>query len=76
MMKKMMRLMKRFHLQIEMQKVKINCIVTSRIAHTVMTSTALNKANISQEFYFEVELPKTAFITNFSMEIETAGPAL
>ncbi|KAG7319216.1 hypothetical protein KOW79_017690 [Hemibagrus wyckioides] len=58
-----------------MQKVKINCIVTSRIAHTVMTSTALNKANISQEFYFEVELPKTAFITNFSIgfEIVVAG---
>ncbi|XP_076845341.1 inter-alpha-trypsin inhibitor heavy chain H3-like isoform X2 [Brachyhypopomus gauderio] len=35
-----------------------------------MTSTALNKANISQEVSFEVELPKTAFITNFSMEIE------
>uniref|UniRef100_A0A4W6FCU0 Inter-alpha-trypsin inhibitor heavy chain H3 n=1 Tax=Lates calcarifer TaxID=8187 RepID=A0A4W6FCU0_LATCA len=44
--------------------------VTSRFAHTVMTSRALNKANSSQEIFFEVELPKTAFITNFSMEIE------
>ncbi|KAK3512824.1 hypothetical protein QTP70_026052 [Hemibagrus guttatus] len=56
--------------EIEMQKVKIDCIVTSRFAHTVMTSTALNKANVSQEVYFDVELPKTAFITNFSMEID------
>ncbi|XP_027032099.1 inter-alpha-trypsin inhibitor heavy chain H3-like [Tachysurus fulvidraco] len=56
--------------EIEMQKVKIDCIVTSRFAHTVMTSTALNKANVSQEVFFEVELPKTAFITNFSMEID------
>ncbi|XP_058229130.1 inter-alpha-trypsin inhibitor heavy chain H3-like [Hemibagrus wyckioides] len=56
--------------EIEMQKVKIECIVTSRFAHTVMTSTALNKANVSQEVYFEVELPKKAFITNFSMEID------
>uniref|UniRef100_A0A8C8F972 Inter-alpha-trypsin inhibitor heavy chain H3 n=1 Tax=Oncorhynchus tshawytscha TaxID=74940 RepID=A0A8C8F972_ONCTS len=39
-------------------------------AHTVITSSALNKANSSQEVFFEVDLPKTAFITNFSMEIE------
>uniref|UniRef100_A0A4W4E808 Inter-alpha-trypsin inhibitor heavy chain H3 n=1 Tax=Electrophorus electricus TaxID=8005 RepID=A0A4W4E808_ELEEL len=48
----------------------IDCNVASRFAHTVMTSTALNKANVSQEVFFEVELPKTAFITNFSMSIE------
>ncbi|XP_044204465.1 inter-alpha-trypsin inhibitor heavy chain H3-like [Thunnus albacares] len=35
-----------------------------------MTSKALNKASSSQEIFFEVELPKTAFITNFSMEID------
>nr|CBN81064.1 Inter-alpha-trypsin inhibitor heavy chain H3 [Dicentrarchus labrax] len=35
-----------------------------------MTSKALNKANTSQEIFFEMELPKTAFITNFSMEID------
>uniref|UniRef100_A0A8C7GHQ4 Inter-alpha-trypsin inhibitor heavy chain H3 n=1 Tax=Oncorhynchus kisutch TaxID=8019 RepID=A0A8C7GHQ4_ONCKI len=39
-------------------------------AHTVITSSALNKANSSQEVFFEVDLPKTAFITNFSMSIE------
>uniref|UniRef100_A0A4W4E852 VIT domain-containing protein n=1 Tax=Electrophorus electricus TaxID=8005 RepID=A0A4W4E852_ELEEL len=50
--------------------VKIDCKVASRFAHTVMTSTALNKANVSQEVFFEVELPKTAFITNFSMSID------
>ncbi|XP_036415924.1 inter-alpha-trypsin inhibitor heavy chain H3-like isoform X2 [Colossoma macropomum] len=54
----------------EVQSVKIDCKVASRFAHTVMTSTALNKANVSQEVFFEVELPKTAFITNFSMEID------
>ncbi|XP_062842242.1 inter-alpha-trypsin inhibitor heavy chain H3a [Trichomycterus rosablanca] len=56
--------------EIEYQNVKIDCKVASRFAHTVMTSTALNKANVSQEVFFEVELPKTAFITNFSMEID------
>ncbi|KAL7837186.1 hypothetical protein SRHO_G00268970 [Serrasalmus rhombeus] len=57
--------------RIEVQSVKIDCKVASRFAHTVMTSTALNKANVSQEVFFEVELPKTAFITNFSMEIDS-----
>uniref|UniRef100_A0A8D3AIF0 Inter-alpha-trypsin inhibitor heavy chain H3 n=1 Tax=Scophthalmus maximus TaxID=52904 RepID=A0A8D3AIF0_SCOMX len=56
--------------QVEVHSVMVDCTVTSRFAHTVMTSKALNKANASQEIFFEVELPKTAFITNFSMEIE------
>uniref|UniRef100_A0A4W6FCP5 Inter-alpha-trypsin inhibitor heavy chain H3 n=1 Tax=Lates calcarifer TaxID=8187 RepID=A0A4W6FCP5_LATCA len=56
--------------QVEVHSVTVDCKVTSRFAHTVMTSRALNKANSSQEIFFEVELPKTAFITNFSMEIE------
>ncbi|CAN9512531.1 unnamed protein product [Ophioblennius macclurei] len=55
---------------VEVHSVTVECTVTSRFAHTVMTSEALNKANVSQEIFFEVELPKTAFITNFSMEIE------
>uniref|UniRef100_A0A3B3S8J0 Inter-alpha-trypsin inhibitor heavy chain H3 n=1 Tax=Paramormyrops kingsleyae TaxID=1676925 RepID=A0A3B3S8J0_9TELE len=38
--------------------------------HTVMTSKVVNRANTSQEVLFDVELPKTAFITNFSMSIE------
>uniref|UniRef100_A0AAR2LS81 Inter-alpha-trypsin inhibitor heavy chain 3 n=1 Tax=Pygocentrus nattereri TaxID=42514 RepID=A0AAR2LS81_PYGNA len=59
-----------FRRWIEVQSVKIDCKVASRFAHTVMTSTALNKANVSQEVFFEVELPKTAFITNFSMSID------
>ncbi|XP_056591544.1 inter-alpha-trypsin inhibitor heavy chain H3a [Triplophysa dalaica] len=55
--------------QIEVQSVKVDCKVTSRFAHTVMTTKVLNKANVSQEVFFEVELPKMSFITNFSMEI-------
>ncbi|XP_058487914.1 inter-alpha-trypsin inhibitor heavy chain H3-like [Solea solea] len=55
---------------VEVHSVTVDCTVTSRFARTVMTSVALNKANASQEIFFEVELPKTAFITNFSMEIE------
>uniref|UniRef100_A0A3P9BY46 Inter-alpha-trypsin inhibitor heavy chain H3 n=1 Tax=Maylandia zebra TaxID=106582 RepID=A0A3P9BY46_9CICH len=50
--------------------IRITCTVSSRFAHTVMSSKALNKENSSQEIFFEVELPKMAFITNFSMEID------
>ncbi|XP_018535592.1 inter-alpha-trypsin inhibitor heavy chain H3 [Lates calcarifer] len=55
---------------VEVHSVTVDCKVTSRFAHTVMTSRALNKANSSQEIFFEVELPKTAFITNFTMETD------
>ncbi|MEQ2204809.1 Inter-alpha-trypsin inhibitor heavy chain H3, partial [Xenoophorus captivus] len=56
--------------QVEVHSVTVDCTVTSRYAHTVITSVALNRANSSKEIFFEVELPKSAFITNFSMEIE------
>ncbi|XP_053724783.1 inter-alpha-trypsin inhibitor heavy chain H3-like isoform X1 [Synchiropus splendidus] len=56
--------------QVEVHKFHVTSSVTSRFAHTVMTSTAWNRANISQEIFFEVDLPKTAFITHFSMEID------
>uniref|UniRef100_A0A667YZV4 Inter-alpha-trypsin inhibitor heavy chain H3 n=1 Tax=Myripristis murdjan TaxID=586833 RepID=A0A667YZV4_9TELE len=56
--------------QVEVYSVTVDCTVASRFAHTVMTSSAINKANASQEIFFEVEMPKTAFITNFSMLIE------
>ncbi|XP_076739910.1 inter-alpha-trypsin inhibitor heavy chain H3 isoform X4 [Maylandia zebra] len=55
---------------VEVQSIRITCTVSSRFAHTVMSSKALNKENSSQEIFFEVELPKMAFITNFSMEID------
>uniref|UniRef100_A0AAY4D0L5 VIT domain-containing protein n=1 Tax=Denticeps clupeoides TaxID=299321 RepID=A0AAY4D0L5_9TELE len=55
--------------QVVVQSVKVDCKVAFRFAHTVMTSTALNKGNSSQEVVFEVDLPKTAFITNFSMSV-------
>ncbi|KAM4613716.1 inter-alpha-trypsin inhibitor heavy chain H3-like [Polymixia lowei] len=56
---------------VEVYSVTVDCKVASRFAHTVMTSSALNKGSSSEEISFEVELPKTAFITNFSMEIES-----
>ncbi|NXW91030.1 ITIH4 inhibitor, partial [Alopecoenas beccarii] len=55
---------------IEIYSLHVDCKVTSRFAHTVITSKIANRANESREVTFEVELPKTAFITNFSMSID------
>lgn len=51
----------------EIYSMKIDSKVTSRFAHNVITSRAVNRGNVSKEVFFDVELPKTAFITNFSM---------
>ncbi|KAI1890884.1 hypothetical protein AGOR_G00158200 [Albula goreensis] len=56
--------------RVEVVSVKVNSKVAYRFAHTVMTSIAVNRANTSKEVSFSVDLPKTAFITNFTMEVE------
>ncbi|NWZ01704.1 ITIH4 inhibitor, partial [Loxia curvirostra] len=55
---------------VKIYSLQVDCKVTSRFAHTVITSRIVNRANESREATFEVELPKTAFITNFSMSID------
>ncbi|XP_066553712.1 inter-alpha-trypsin inhibitor heavy chain H3 isoform X2 [Amia ocellicauda] len=47
----------------------IDSRVSSRYAHTVITSRVANRADQSREVLFEVELPKNAFISNFSMTV-------
>ncbi|CAI5767142.1 inter-alpha-trypsin inhibitor heavy chain H3-like [Podarcis lilfordi] len=56
--------------EIDIYSLKIECFVTSRFSHNVITSRAVNRANVSKEALFDVELPKTAFITNFTMTID------
>ncbi|XP_064310110.1 inter-alpha-trypsin inhibitor heavy chain H3 [Phalacrocorax carbo] len=55
---------------IEIYSMKIDSKITSRFAHNVITSQAVNRGNVHKEVVFDVELPKTAFITNFSMTID------
>ncbi|NXC70222.1 ITIH3 inhibitor, partial [Anhinga anhinga] len=55
---------------IEIYSMKIDSKITSRFAHNVITSQAVNRGNVHKEVFFDVELPKTAFITNFSMTID------
>ncbi|XP_068109253.1 inter-alpha-trypsin inhibitor heavy chain H3-like isoform X2 [Hyperolius riggenbachi] len=51
-------------------RVDINCKVTSRFARSLISMEIWNSLNASQEAVFDVDLPKTAFITNFSMTID------
>ncbi|XP_035243584.1 inter-alpha-trypsin inhibitor heavy chain H3-like isoform X33 [Anguilla anguilla] len=48
----------------------IKSAVSSRYAMTVITSRVANRANKSQEVLFHVELPKNAFISKFSMNMD------
>ncbi|XP_008053170.1 inter-alpha-trypsin inhibitor heavy chain H3 [Carlito syrichta] len=55
---------------IEVYSTQISCKVTSRFAHNVVTTRAVNRADMAKEVSFDVELPKTAFITNFTLTID------
>ncbi|XP_026536349.1 inter-alpha-trypsin inhibitor heavy chain H3-like [Notechis scutatus] len=55
---------------IDIYRMNIDSHITSRFAHNIITSRAINFGNASKEAFFDVELPKTAFITNFSMTID------
>ncbi|CAK6435502.1 unnamed protein product [Pipistrellus nathusii] len=55
---------------IDIYSLTVDSKVSSRFAHTVITSRVVNKADSMQEATFQIELPKKAFITNFSMIID------
>ncbi|XP_027692649.1 inter-alpha-trypsin inhibitor heavy chain H4-like isoform X1 [Vombatus ursinus] len=55
---------------IDIYSLTMDSRITSRFAHTTITSHVVNKADRAQEATFQVEIPKTAFITNFSMIID------
>ncbi|XP_008053179.1 inter-alpha-trypsin inhibitor heavy chain H4 [Carlito syrichta] len=55
---------------IDIYSLTVDSRVSSRFAHTVVTSRVVNRADTVQEATFQMELPKKAFITNFSMTID------
>ncbi|KAM7062919.1 inter-alpha-trypsin inhibitor heavy chain H4 isoform 4-T4 [Molossus nigricans] len=55
---------------IDIYSLTVDSKVSSRFAHTVITSRVVNKADAAQEATFQIELPKKAFITNYSMIID------
>ncbi|XP_068951491.1 inter-alpha-trypsin inhibitor heavy chain H4-like [Petaurus breviceps papuanus] len=55
---------------IDLYSLNVDSKVTMRFAHTTITSRVVNKAKEAHEAIFQVELPRRAFITNFSMIID------
>ncbi|KAF6099590.1 inter-alpha-trypsin inhibitor heavy chain 4 [Phyllostomus discolor] len=55
---------------IDIYSLTVDSKVSSRFARTVVTSRVVNRADSAQEAVFQMELPKKAFITNFSMIID------
>lgn len=55
---------------IDIYSLTVDSKVSSRFAHTVITSRVVNRADAAKEVTFQMELPKKAFITNFSMIID------
>ncbi|XP_036990612.2 inter-alpha-trypsin inhibitor heavy chain H4 isoform X1 [Artibeus jamaicensis] len=55
---------------IDIYSLTVDSKVSSRFAHTVVTSRVVNRGDTMQEAVFQMELPKKAFITNFSMIID------
>ncbi|XP_055468354.1 inter-alpha-trypsin inhibitor heavy chain H1 [Psammomys obesus] len=52
---------------VSIRSLKVNCKVTSRFAHYVITSQVVNSADEAREVAFDVEIPKTAFISDFAI---------
>ncbi|KAM5280075.1 inter-alpha-trypsin inhibitor heavy chain H4 [Ctenodactylus gundi] len=55
---------------IDIYSLTVDSKVSSRFSHTVITSRVVNRADTVKEATFQMELPKKAFITNFSMIID------
>uniref|UniRef100_A0AAY4C2B2 Inter-alpha-trypsin inhibitor heavy chain family member 6 n=1 Tax=Denticeps clupeoides TaxID=299321 RepID=A0AAY4C2B2_9TELE len=49
----------------------VQCMVVSRYAHTTVQSSVWNQLPITKEAAFEVDLPSSAFISNFSINKRT-----
>ena len=45
----------------------IDSEIVARYATTTISSVVLNSADVSRELSFQVQLPETAFISNFTM---------
>ncbi|XP_062057064.1 inter-alpha-trypsin inhibitor heavy chain H4 isoform X2 [Lepus europaeus] len=55
---------------IDIYSLTMHSEVSSRFARTVVTSRVVNRAETLQEATFQLELPRKAFLTNFSMTID------
>ncbi|XP_053271011.1 inter-alpha-trypsin inhibitor heavy chain H2 isoform X2 [Pleuronectes platessa] len=54
---------------ITVKSYKMESRITSRFAHTTVRSSVVNSASAAQSIGFNVQIPKRAFITNFTMNV-------
>ena len=54
---------------ITVKSYKMESRITSRFAHTTVRSSVLNSGSKAQSIGFNVQIPKRAFITNFTMNV-------
>lgn len=52
---------------ISVKSYRVESRVTSRFVHTTVRSVVVNSAAKAQSIGFNVQIPKRAFITNFTM---------
>ncbi|XP_030576138.1 inter-alpha-trypsin inhibitor heavy chain H2 isoform X2 [Archocentrus centrarchus] len=54
---------------ITVRSYKVESRITSRFAHTTVRSSVVNSGSKAQSIAFNVQIPKRAFITNFTMNV-------
>uniref|UniRef100_A0A3B4YXN7 Inter-alpha-trypsin inhibitor heavy chain 2 n=1 Tax=Stegastes partitus TaxID=144197 RepID=A0A3B4YXN7_9TELE len=54
---------------ITVKSYKVESRITSRFAHTTVRSSVVNSGSKAQSIGFNVQIPKRAFITNFTMNV-------
>uniref|UniRef100_A0A3Q4H1X4 Inter-alpha-trypsin inhibitor heavy chain 2 n=1 Tax=Neolamprologus brichardi TaxID=32507 RepID=A0A3Q4H1X4_NEOBR len=54
---------------ITVRSYKVESRITSRFSHTIVRSSVVNSGSTPQSIAFNVQIPKRAFITNFTMNV-------
>uniref|UniRef100_A0A8C2VZN1 Inter-alpha-trypsin inhibitor heavy chain 2 n=1 Tax=Chinchilla lanigera TaxID=34839 RepID=A0A8C2VZN1_CHILA len=56
--------------QVTLYSYKVQSTITSRVANTIIQSKLVNNSPRPQDVVFDVQIPKGAFISNFSMTVD------
>ncbi|XP_029424964.1 inter-alpha-trypsin inhibitor heavy chain H2-like [Nannospalax galili] len=56
--------------QVTLYSYKVQSTITSRMATTIIQSKLVNNSPQPQNVVFDVQIPKGAFISNFSMTVD------
>ncbi|XP_045141519.1 inter-alpha-trypsin inhibitor heavy chain H2 [Echinops telfairi] len=56
--------------QVTLYSYKVQSTITSRMANTIIQSKVVNNSPLPQNVVFDVQIPKGAFISNFTMSVD------